>query len=138
MLCRQAQDQATEDDNAVGACLACVAVAILGCIENVARIFNAYAFAYVAIYGLKFWDAGRQVYALIEDSGLEPIIHYSLIDTVSFFGTITGGLFTSGLTAFLAFRVGLSGGFILGVAILGFLTGLAVMGVVSRIMDAGA
>lgn len=137
-LCRAAQDDAEEEGNAVAACLACVAAAILGCIEDAVQVFNAYAFSYVAIYGLSFWDAGCQVFELIESSQAECLIHYSLVDMVSFFGSLSGGLFTCGLTAFLAFRIGLSVDFILGAAILGFFAGLAVMIVVSRMLEAGS
>merc|ERR1740123_42364 len=65
-------------------------------------------------------------------------MHYSLINVVSWFGTLAGGFFTSGLTAMLAFMIGLSGGYIVGIAFLGFLTGMAVMSVISRMMEAGS
>lgn len=137
-LCQMAQEQAEQDENPAVQCCFCIVQAILGCIEDLVQIFNSFAFAYIAIYGMGFWDAGNQVHSLVEETGAEPMMHYSLINVVSLFGTLTGGFFTSGLTGTLAFMIGLSGGYVFGVACLGFLTGLAVMSVISRMMEAGS
>lgn len=135
-LCRQAQRDAEEEGDACTACLACVASCILGMIEEFMDMINTFAFIYVAIYGMNFWDSATEAFNLMTDS--DSLVSYSLVDTVSFFGSLAGGAFTGGMLAMAGWRAGLTGGFLWGLAFLGFITGLAIMSIVSRMIEAGA
>eukprot|EP00743_Colponemidia_sp_Colp-15_P009871 GILK01010819.1.p1 GENE.GILK01010819.1~~GILK01010819.1.p1 ORF type:complete len:475 (-),score=50.99 GILK01010819.1:219-1523(-) len=47
---------------------ACIALCFLGCLESLVRLFNHYAYAYVAIYGCSFVDGARKTMNLITTS----------------------------------------------------------------------
>ena len=71
-----------------GSILICLADVILGCIENVFKYFNQWAFVYVGIYGYAFVEAGSGVVNLFEQRGWTAIIADILIDTVLFMVSI--------------------------------------------------
>lgn len=135
-LCKQAQQTAEEDGNPVAACLACVGSCILGCIESIVELVNTFAFIYVAIYGMNFWDAATEVFTLMQET--DGLTNYSLLEVVGFFGMLTGGAITGAMAAVMAWRAGLTGGLIFGLFCLGFVIGMAIMSVVSRMVEGGA
>jgi hypothetical protein len=47
----------------------CIAKCILNCFEGVIEYINLYAFTYVAIYGMPYCDAARNVWHLLEQRG---------------------------------------------------------------------
>lgn len=136
-ICEVAKENCKESDNVVGQIVFMVIDCFLGCLESIARFFNAYVFAYIAVCGMNFADASGKVWDLLTNSDAEAIVNYSISDMVSTFGTIAGGILDAAITALIAWRLGVSDNYIVGASLLAFLIGFAIMSVVSRVMEAG-
>jgi len=133
-LCDMAQEQAKDADNPVVMALACVASAILGCLESLAQMFNTFVFSLISIYGMPFMEAAEGVMNLASIASLD---NYCIVGTVCFFGNFAGALVVCAATALLAWRCAVGTSFVVGGAVLGFLMGWAVLSIVGRIMEAG-
>jgi hypothetical protein len=80
---------------ACGACL-------LGCLENIIRYINKYAYTYCALYGQSYCDAAKSTFELFESRGFDAVINDDLTGSVLMLATFIGGLVTGGLTYLLA------------------------------------
>lgn len=133
-----ASKQRSEDGDVVGACLACCASCLLGCLQSIAEIFNTFAFAIVSIYGLPFCSAAKLAFELLQSSGIEMLNTYNLVGIVNMFGTLGGALLVCGTSCVLAWRLELGQPWVIGGGIISFLIGFAVMIVVSRMFESGS
>jgi len=79
------------EDNAAGLALLCILDCIASFIESLVQFFNTFAFAYVAIYGMKFTEAGKRAWNLFMESGLDMIVAYDLSGSMVFLGAMLGG-----------------------------------------------
>jgi hypothetical protein len=136
-IVRIMQDQARDSDNEAGQILGCVADCILGCFENVMRMFNTFTFTIVAIYYVPFCRAGKEVIALVMSSACEEIFDYYLVTLVTFMGSLAAAILNAIITAALAWRVGLEGPWVWVSGGLGFFMGYAVASVIGRLLDSG-
>ena len=80
--------------------LACVIQCILACIESIIEYFNQWAYVYVALYGMSYIEAGRNVLNLFAQKGWTVIITDDLADNVLFMMSIGIALF-SGLVGWI-------------------------------------
>eukprot|EP01085_Mycamoeba_gemmipara_P005640 Mycagemm_TRINITY_DN8983_c0_g2::TRINITY_DN8983_c0_g2_i1::g.5640::m.5640 type:complete len:218 gc:universal TRINITY_DN8983_c0_g2_i1:225-878(+) len=79
--------------------LACIADCILGCLENLIRYFNRYAFTQCAIYGKTYCQAARATYDLIFSHGFEAVVNDNLIGFVLGMGCFLGAAATAAIGA---------------------------------------
>ena len=70
----------TEDFQA----LVCILDCLLGCVEDMIEYLNKWAYVYVGLYGLPYFDAGKSVMQLFEHKGWSVIITDDLTDNVLF------------------------------------------------------
>jgi len=70
--------------NAAELFLACLCLCMLQCLENLARWFNEWAFAYIGIYQIDFTTAASNVWTMFKTNGWEAIMN----DAVT--GLVTG------------------------------------------------
>jgi len=84
-----------------GNMLACVALCLLSCIENLVRYFNHYAFCQVAIYGKTFCTAATDTWQLLQRSGIAAIANDNIIGGVLLVGSLFGGVVVGGVGALL-------------------------------------
>merc|ERR1719424_578110 len=79
-----------------GSCIACCAVCLLQCLENMAQYINRYAFVYVGLYGHDFCAAGSHVFQLFSYRGwMDTVLNDSLISNTLHLGAIMIGLLTA-------------------------------------------
>jgi hypothetical protein len=69
-------------NNNRGGLLRCIAQCFLGCIEQIAKYFNKWAFIYVGLYGYSYVEAGKNVLSLFCYRGWTTIILDSLVSCV--------------------------------------------------------
>ena len=81
-------------DNDELTAVACVIQCILGCIEGIIEYFNQWAYVFVAMYGMGYIEAGRNVIHLFEQKGWTVIITDDLADNVLFMMSVGIALFT--------------------------------------------
>jgi len=134
-MCRKAKEQSEEDDNAVGACLACVAMCFLSCLESLVQIFNEFSFVYVAIYGMPFYEAALKTYDLITSS--DALIKDQITSIVTLCGCLGVAVACAAFNWLAAMRLALATNFRVGAGFVGFIVGFAIMCVVSRILEGG-
>ena len=73
--------------------IGCIMVCILNCLEGLLRLFNKFAFVYVAMYGYKYTDAGRATFDLASRSAFEALFNNLLVvTTLAMFGLVNGGV----------------------------------------------
>lgn len=89
------KEQAREEDNAVLACIACLAECCLNCLESIMEYFNQWAFVYVGIYGYSFRTSGKAVMDLFRNRGWTALINDDLTSTALTFGAVGVGIVTS-------------------------------------------
>jgi hypothetical protein len=58
------------------------------------QYFNHYAFVVVAIYGKSFWEAAKEIFELLNSSGVYAIVNDNIIGTVLLMGSLTGAIIT--------------------------------------------
>ncbi|KAJ1497768.1 putative choline transporter, neither null mutation nor overexpression affects choline transport [Coelomomyces lativittatus] len=99
MLLRMAMDSSGQSD----ACtfFLCCIECLLQFIQQLAELFNVYAFTQVAMYGKPYCRAAKDTMHLLKDRGIDLIINNNLTGMVLGFG----GLMVGGLTGLLAFIV---------------------------------
>ncbi|KPI84535.1 hypothetical protein ABL78_6420 [Leptomonas seymouri] len=61
---------------------ACLMDCLVGCIEDLVRYFNNYAFVHVAIYGCSYMDAARETWELVGQCAFSAIFNDSLVSQV--------------------------------------------------------
>jgi len=123
------------DGNAAAAAIACVADCLLGCLESLVQIFNEFAFCYIAIYGIGFFDAAKKTYNLLTSS--DALIKDTITNIVTLFGCLGVAIACAGFNCLAAWRLQLSKQYAGGAAFAGFVVGFAIMSVVSRIVEGG-
>ena len=73
--------------------IGCIMICIINCLESLLRLFNKFAFVYVAMYGYKYTDAGRATFNLASRCAFEALFNNLLIvTTLLMFGLTNGGL----------------------------------------------
>lgn len=78
----------------------CMCICLLGCIENLFRMFNQFAFAEVALYGDDFVTAAKKVIELFEAKGFSAIINDNLVDFVIGSGVLICGFLSALIVGF--------------------------------------
>jgi len=137
-LVRMAAENARENENVAIQVVACVADCLLGCVENLAKLFNNFCFIIVAVYGTNFCDSGQKVIDLMgEEGSFERLIAYNFAGLVCFVGSLCGALLVAAVTAVLGLVMSLSGGLIGIGALIGFCVGMGVMVLVARVVESG-
>eukprot|EP00401_Gymnodinium_catenatum_P027814 CAMPEP_0117488700 /NCGR_PEP_ID=MMETSP0784-20121206/16650_1 /TAXON_ID=39447 /ORGANISM="" /LENGTH=455 /DNA_ID=CAMNT_0005283395 /DNA_START=102 /DNA_END=1469 /DNA_ORIENTATION=+ len=110
-----------------------IAMCLLQCVESMARMFNTLAFIIVAIYGLDYMSAGREVNTLVMTT--DVLTPWSFAGIACYVGWLTGGIVVGGLTAFFAWVCGLSSAYIGGLGVAAFLIAVCIMLVVTKVMN---
>eukprot|EP00567_Pseudictyota_dubia_P016413 CAMPEP_0197443478 /NCGR_PEP_ID=MMETSP1175-20131217/9210_1 /TAXON_ID=1003142 /ORGANISM="Triceratium dubium, Strain CCMP147" /LENGTH=487 /DNA_ID=CAMNT_0042974113 /DNA_START=178 /DNA_END=1638 /DNA_ORIENTATION=+ len=64
------------DQNSI---LLCIAECVLACLEDLAKVFNQWAYIYVGLYGYKYVEAGKNVMTLLRQRGWTTIITDDLV-----------------------------------------------------------
>eukprot|EP00475_Leptophrys_vorax_P042289 TRINITY_DN7975_c0_g2_i1.p1 TRINITY_DN7975_c0_g2~~TRINITY_DN7975_c0_g2_i1.p1 ORF type:complete len:496 (-),score=122.11 TRINITY_DN7975_c0_g2_i1:41-1438(-) len=75
----------------------CIVRCILSCLEGVIEYINLYAFTYVAIYGLPYCEAARNVWQLLETRGFDIIVNDDLVAGVLLVGSVISGVIVAGV-----------------------------------------
>lgn len=73
----------------------CIADCILGCIENLVRMINKYAFTKVAMYGRSFCDSAKETFELFKSRGWDLIVADDVSGVVIFVGCLVGAVFSA-------------------------------------------
>lgn len=90
-IIRRIFDQLPEDNallNCVRCCVECFLRALKSCMEWLTE----YAFVYIAIYGISFVEAGREVQELVVQAGFDAVAQTTLVWSVLTFGKILGAV----------------------------------------------
>lgn len=80
-----------------GSFAACIAEVIMGCIENLVRYINSYAYVHVALYGRSFCQAAKDTFALAQDHGWDAIMNDNYVGTALWLGNLLCGLLGGGI-----------------------------------------
>ncbi|KAK7195981.1 Plasma-membrane choline transporter [Novymonas esmeraldas] len=84
----------------------CVMDCILGCVEDLVRYFNSYAFVHVAVYGCSYVDAAKETIALVKQCAFSAIFNDALTQEVirilTFMNAVLVALVTALVTQNLA------------------------------------
>lgn len=64
--------------------LGCIALCLLSCIEGILRMFNHFAFVYIAMYGCGYIEGAKRTMDLVKESRYMPLIGNLLIDGTLF------------------------------------------------------
>mmetsp|Transcript_27149 Transcript_27149/g.79061 ORF Transcript_27149/g.79061 Transcript_27149/m.79061 type:complete len:496 (-) Transcript_27149:347-1834(-) len=78
-------------DNPVVPFVLCITESLLRCMENVARYFNRWAYAFVALHGHDFKTAGKEALSLFENLGWTAIVNDDLIEHALHLGCMMTG-----------------------------------------------
>ncbi|XP_006461087.1 hypothetical protein AGABI2DRAFT_192625 [Agaricus bisporus var. bisporus H97] len=97
------RNNAEEDGNPIGACLACCAACFTGCIESLIQYFNRYAYIEIALYGKPYIPAAKDTWRLFKNRGIDAIVNDSLVGMTLTWGGYVIGLLSS-LFAYLYIR----------------------------------
>ena len=83
--------------------IACLVDCILACFESIVKFINTYAFVYVAMYGMPFYQAATEAFNLMEARGFDTIVNNDLVGTTisicSVFSAIICAMISGGMTA---------------------------------------
>ncbi len=91
---------------------ACILLCIIGCLENLMRYFNMYAYTQIALYGKDFMTAAKDTMDLFESKGFSMIINDDLTSAVVGCGMILVSIVSAiavGLPFYLKFYERLGG-----------------------------
>jgi len=113
----------------------CIVECLLGCIENLIRYFNIYAFSQVAIYGKSYCEAARDTWALFQSSGFAAIINDNLISNVLMVGCIINGVLCAFLGGIVSYQI--APDFVVICFIMGGLIGFAIAIVSIEVIHSG-
>jgi len=92
-MVQQAYYKARSDGQ--NACCLLILTCLMSCLENMARYFNMYAFAHVAIYGTNYITAAKQANGLFSrNSGWQAIINDSLVGGTINMGSLVAMVFS--------------------------------------------
>ena len=80
---------------------ACIADAILDCIESIVELFNQYALIYAAIHGTDFLTAGRTVMDIFKERGWKIIVTDMITDIILFMVAVGVALLVGILTVII-------------------------------------
>ncbi|KAG5483296.1 hypothetical protein LSCM1_04838 [Leishmania martiniquensis] len=82
----------------------CVMDCLVGCVEDLVRYFNQYAFVHVAVYGCGYVDAAKETWALVKQCAFSAIFNDSLTGQVVGILTFISALFVALLTALITWN----------------------------------
>lgn len=133
---------AMDNSDGVMAFVACIAVCILACIEDLLEYFTHYAFTQVAVYGKSFCTAAKDTWTMIKDRGVEAIINDNLIGNVLGIGSLLIGFLNAiiALAIIAAVKVEIinEGGLVLWLLLVAaFVIGLAMMSTAGGVIESG-
>ncbi|GET87060.1 hypothetical protein, conserved [Leishmania tarentolae] len=77
---------------------------LVGCIEDLVRYFNQYAFVHVAVYGCGYVDAAKETWALVKQCAFSAIFNDSLVGQVIGILTFMSALLVALLTALVTWN----------------------------------
>lgn len=103
LILEAVRNSASQDDNPIGACLACCAACFVGCIQNLVEYFNRYAYIEIALYGKAYIPAAKDTWRLFKDRGIDALVNDSLVGMTLTWGAYVIGLLSS-LFAYLYLR----------------------------------
>ena len=67
------------------------AMCLVNCVERMMEYLNHYAFTFIAIYGYNFKSASKEVWQLLQEVGVMPMLNNHLVQAICFFGCLIGG-----------------------------------------------
>ena len=79
-------------DNALLGCVRCCVECCLRGLKGCMEWLTEYAFVYVAIYGISFVEAGREVQELVVRAGVDAVAQSTLVWSVLAFGKVLGAV----------------------------------------------
>jgi len=83
--------QSIGDGNVVAKVVLCCVTCCVKCVESCLSWLTAYAYVYVAIYGVSFIKAGSEVLTLLSNKGLDMVATSAFVEPVLFVGALLGG-----------------------------------------------
>jgi hypothetical protein len=133
---RRVRDTAREDGNCIAMCLACFLDCCISCIKNLLQFFNAFAYTYVAIYGLTFMEASRHTWELFENKGFWAVINTDLSGVALFLGCFIGGIVVGCAGGGIAYQAGVSTSLpSFNLALLAFVVGFATISLLLSVVQ---
>ncbi|KAG5483157.1 hypothetical protein CUR178_04731 [Leishmania enriettii] len=82
----------------------CAMDCLVGCVEDLVRYFNQYAFVHVAVYGCGYVDAAKETWALVRQCAFSAIFNDSLTGQVIGILTLISALLVAFLTSLMAWN----------------------------------
>lgn len=82
----------------------CAVDCILGCIEDLVRYFNQYAFVHVAVYGCCYTDGAKETWALVKQCAFSAVFNDALTGQVIGILTLMCALVVAVLTALVTWN----------------------------------
>ncbi|DAZ94821.1 TPA: hypothetical protein N0F65_012848 [Lagenidium giganteum] len=136
------REKAREDDNAVLACVACLAECIINCLRDMLEYINQWAYVYVGIYGYDFKTSGKAVMGLFTNRGWTAVINDDLTSSALGFGALGVGCVTACIGLLIAkfapkawfVVLGSQNGAFLVMGIFGFIAGVSMALVLSSVI----
>ncbi|KAH7924270.1 DUF580-domain-containing protein [Leucogyrophana mollusca] len=141
LILNAARNNANASGSPVEACLACCAECFVGCIENMVRYFNRYAYIEIALYGKPYISAARDTWNMFKDRGIDALVNDSLVSMTLTWGAYAVGLLCS-LFAYLYLHLthpsyNAEGQYTAPVVLFAFLIGLQCSMTLSSALEAG-
>ncbi|AIN96619.1 plasma-membrane choline transporter, putative [Leishmania panamensis] len=84
----------------------CIMSSLVGCIEDLVRYFNLYAFVHVAVYGCSYVDAAKETWRLVKQCAFSAIFNDSLTGQVIGILTFMSALLVAFLTWLVTWNAG--------------------------------
>lgn len=79
--------------------LMCLMDCLVGCIEDLVRYFNEYAFVHVAVYGCSYVDAAKETWQLVKQCVFSAVFNDCLASQVVAIMTLMSALLVAAVTA---------------------------------------
>jgi hypothetical protein len=83
----------------------CLMEYLVGCIEDLVRYFNEYAFVHVAIYGCSYMDAAKETWTLVKECVFSAVFNDCLAGQVVSIMTLMSAVFVAAFTGFVTWNI---------------------------------
>lgn len=120
--------------------LLCLVRVVLAVIESIVEFVNQYAFAYVAAFGLSYFQSAASAWRLLRDRGVIALVNDSFVNTVTFCASCCAGLLGAVLavgTSFPSAVVASTGWSVFFLGLLGFGCAYGACATVLETVEAG-
>ncbi|KAJ5078237.1 protein pns1 [Anaeramoeba ignava] len=84
-------------------CVRCLCIYCLNFLDWLVQFFNQFAYGYISIYGMNFFQASKKTFHLFKERGLTALINDDLIGGVVNLAAISTGIIAAIITGILTF-----------------------------------